>query len=174
MLNLYQLCVRAKNLVMPNKPLGAGLASKHPLYSRWAKMIERCYSPTCKSYPDYGGRGIIVCEEWRHNFWLFVDDMGKCPGQRYEIDRIDNDGPYSHTNCRWLHKSLQMQNRRTSVWTIVDGEKLSINELSRRSGVKYHTLKKRLKEGYPLEAAIYVGNIKKDSQLFKLVRARRV
>lgn len=173
MLTLYQLCDRATRLVAPNKPLDSGKASEHPLYHRWASMIYRCYDPNAQQYKDWGGRGIYMCDEWRNNFWRFVEDMGLPPRGNYTLERINNDGPYSAENCKWIHKSEQSKNRRNCVWLTVNGERMSLKEASKRSGVQYHTLKKRLLEGYPLEAALYKGNIKKNSALFNLVRQGR-
>jgi hypothetical protein len=65
----------------------------HPLYGTWGQMVQRCTNPRVKSFKDYGGRGITVCERWR-SFDLFAADMGPRPAG-HQIDRKDNDGPYS-------------------------------------------------------------------------------
>jgi len=77
-------------------------------------MIRRCYEETHCAYRWYGYRGIKVCDEWRHNFWQFVKDMGPKPRPRrkYTLDRIDNDKDYSPENCRWATWKEQFASKR--------------------------------------------------------------
>lgn len=82
-------------------------------YNRWRLMRQRCNNKNHKSYKDYGGRGIKVCERW-DDFRNFLNDMGRCP-PGYSIDRINNDGNYEPSNCRWADSITQRNNQRRAA-----------------------------------------------------------
>jgi len=92
------------------------LYNKYPLRERYRSMIDRCYNPNNAKYNLYGGRGILVCEHWRKRRDSFVE-WAKNNGFKpeLEIDRIDNDGPYSPENCRWVDRSQQLLNRKNTT-----------------------------------------------------------
>ncbi len=82
-------------------------------YRIWKAMRERCDNPNVDAYPDYGGRGITVCQRWRESYLNFLEDMGRRPSNRHTLDRYpDNDGNYEPSNCRWATWEQQAANRR--------------------------------------------------------------
>jgi hypothetical protein len=91
--------------------------SKHPLYGTWTNMICRCYRETASGFEYYGGRGITVCSRWMDGeddvnpFLCFVEDMGPRP-DKHTLDRIETDGNYEPSNCRWATYAEQAANRR--------------------------------------------------------------
>lgn len=85
--------------------------SKSLAYSRWTRMKGRCYNPNNKDYPEYGGRGINVCERWLESFQNFYEDMGECP-EGMSLDRINVEDGYDQGNCRWATPSEQAWNQR--------------------------------------------------------------
>lgn len=91
---------------------------KSRLYWVWHSMKDRCYNPKATSYKHYGGRGIKVCDEWKNSFKAFYDwaySNGydeNAPRNKCTIDRINNDGDYEPSNCRWVDAKIQASNQR--------------------------------------------------------------
>lgn len=80
-------------------------------YTAWKNMRRRCCDPTFMYYEDYGGRGIEVCNQWLNSYENFLADMGRKPAPEYSLDRIDNDGDYTPSNCRWATPEQQANNK---------------------------------------------------------------
>lgn len=125
----------------PNLPHGTRL------YMIWSGMRQRCSNPHTEHYNRYGGRGIKVCPEWE-DFSAF-EDWAYSHGYReyLSIDRIDNNGPYSPENCRWVTQIEQHQNTSKTVLLTIGGETKSIAAWARESGIDGSTIKRRLQRG---------------------------
>lgn len=134
------------------------MATKHGMsnsreYRSWSAMLERCGSPKCDSYENYGGRGITVCERWR-SFENFYADMGPRPSAKHSIDRINNDGHYEPSNCRWATRAEQNNNMRTCRPLEWRGRIVPREQLAAEYGLDRRCLDKRLKKGMSLEEAL--------------------
>lgn len=144
--------------------------SKERLYPIWRGMLARCYNPKADGYKIYGGRGITVCDEWRNDFWAF-NKWGINSGYQegLSIDRINGDGNYEPSNCRWATTQMQRDNqhdpytftpkpdsfkRHKAKQYEVFGETLTMQQIAERYGKSIPFIRYRLKLGMTLEEAI--------------------
>lgn len=129
---------------MINRNTKHGLMYEHKrTYRTWKDMRQRCNNKNCKDYPNYGGRGIKVCERW-NDFKNFYDDMGERPNGM-TIDRIDVNGDYEPFNCRWATSKEQARNKRNNH--IMENGK-TIAENCEIFGVDCKVASYRIKSGY--------------------------
>lgn len=125
---------------------------RHPLYKTWCEMRYRCEDPKKDNYRYYGGRGIKVCYRWL-DFAAFVADMGERP-EGMTLDRINPDGHYEPTNCRWATKETQANNTRANRTIVLDGQARTLSEWSRIWRVPMKTIWRRLSAGWEPADAI--------------------
>jgi hypothetical protein len=129
--------------------------SKTALYTKWRSMHERCTNPSHASYSLYGGRGIKVCERW-NRYEAFKSDMGKMPPGT-SLDRIDANGDYEPTNCRWATNEQQANNTRANVHITFNGQTKTLSQWARSTGQTFSRLWYRLDHGWPIGEALTRG-----------------
>jgi hypothetical protein len=123
-------------------------------YKIWQMMIDRCHHDRSKSFPDYGGRGIAVCERWRESFAAFLHDMGERP-VGLSIERIRNDRGYSRSNCKWATRIEQNNNSRQNRIFTFQGETLTAAQWAKRVGISRETILNRVDvQKMPVEQAL--------------------
>jgi hypothetical protein len=127
---------------------------KTPTYLCWSAMRQRCND---KDDPDYGGRGISVCDRWI-SFEAFLEDMGECPAG-LTIERKDTNGNYEPGNCRWATREDQARNRRDTVHLTLDGVTRPLAEWADLLGIKPNTILMRLRRGCSHEDSLTVGRL---------------
>lgn len=113
------------------------------IYTLWLGMKARCENPNATKYYMYGARGITVCDRWK-KFENFLADMGEPPAVGMQLDRKDNDGPYSPDNCRWATRKEQARNRRDNHFLELNGKRATIAEWAEITGIEYSNIKNRI------------------------------
>lgn len=105
------------------------------LYWCWKAIKQRCLNPRCHAYHNYGARGITVCDEWLEFEPLLAWALEAGWKEGLEIDRADNDGPYSPENCRFVPRTVNDNNKRTNVYVTVNGERRTISGWAAITGI---------------------------------------
>lgn len=144
----------ARKLLTGNKHRRTHNAIRTPTYKTWSAMKARCLSVNHIEYPRYGGRGISVCERWIA-FENFLADMGERP-EGCSIDRIDPNGKYEPSNCRWATDKEQARNRRNSRFLTVNGITKTVAEWAEQEGsAKAFNIYNRLDLGWSDAEAVF-------------------
>lgn len=127
-----------------------------PEYGIWKGIKQRCYDPNYPAFHRYGGRGITVCDRWRHDFATFLADMGPRPSKRHSIERKENGGPYSPVNCCWDTRTAQANNRRTNRLLVYRDRPMTLRNALDLAGtpITYASAQKRLKLGWSVRQAV--------------------
>lgn len=130
-----------------------------PIYKIWSAMKRRCNSPKDKRYNNYGGRGITICDEWEKNFETFYEwSMKNGYKKGLTIDRIDCNGNYEPSNCRWVTTKVQNRNYSRNHKVTYEGNEYCIVELSEMFDIPYRRLLWRLNKGWSIEKALEKGD----------------
>lgn len=140
-------CIRDEQAVINIEKNHKHKDSYTHLHFLWSRMKQRCYNPNVTRYEDYGGRGIVVCEEWLDYevFRKWAYKSGYVEG--LSIERIDVNGNYEPKNCTWITKEEQANNRRTTVWVEYNGKRQNVKQWADELGIAYGTLITRYRRG---------------------------
>ncbi len=117
--------------------------SKTRAYTAWIQMKDRCCSVGRRTWKDYGGRGITVCDRWMNSFENFYADMGD-PPWGHSLDRENNNGGYCKENCRWTDTFTQARNRRTNKWFEWKGESRLLTDIACMENVAYCSFRNKI------------------------------
>jgi len=126
----------------------------HPLYSTWCNMKARCYNKNHPQYKDYGGRGIFVCDRWKHDFSLFLLDVGEKPFEGASLDRTDNSKGYSPDNFRWANRVTQRRNSRSISEVTIGNTTRLITDWCDIFGITFSAVKRRIDKGEDVISAL--------------------
>lgn len=143
-----------------HKEVVSKLKTKHKkcntrLYDSWTDLKQRCYNKHNNRYKNYGGRGITVCDEWRNNFQSFYDwAMSNGYQENLTIDRIDVNGNYEPSNCRWIDRKTQQRNTTRNRYITIGGETHCVSEWCEILNLKDRTVRSRLNYGWSIEKAL--------------------
>lgn len=108
------------------------------LHKTWRNIKTRCYNPNCQKYKNYGGKGILMCDEWLNDFNSFYEWSIKNGWKDgLTIDRIDVDGNYEPSNCRWVDWETQQRNKSNNIYVEFDGKKVCLKEYAELKGISY-------------------------------------
>ena len=145
-------CMRYKRIGEKNRK--HGLTNTH-IYRVWGNMKTRCTNPKNDEYHNYGGKGIMYCDEWDEFINFYEWSIKNGYDETLSIDRIDNDKDYSPDNCRWVTMREQQNNRSNNRIVVLNGEEDTLANWSRRLGIKYKKLQHLLNKGLRLEDIVH-------------------
>lgn len=140
--------------------------SQSRLYKIYQGMIKRCFNPKSSAYANYGGRGIGICKEWKNDFMSFYNwSIQNEYKDNLTIDRIDVNGNYEPSNCRWIAKAEQSRNSRKNVYFTHNGTTKTISEWAREFDIPLTTFRRRVLENRPFEQIISKNRLKPIGEL---------
>lgn len=138
------------------------------IHRTWSSIKDRCLNSNDVAYNNYGGRGIKICEEWANDFMTFCNwSYSNGYNETLTIDRIDNNGNYEPSNCRWVERKTQQNNRRNNHYITINNETKTLQEWGESTGIKPNTINCRIRKGWSCENAIFTPLLKTRRRLGK-------
>ncbi len=135
-------CLQRETRVFANTTHGMSHTKEH---DTWCDIKKRCGNPNNSHYESYGGRGIKVCDRWRESFENFYADMGSCP-KGFSIERVNVNGNYEPSNCKWISMKDQMKNLQKSRYLEYNGKRMIMADWARDFGIRPNDIAYRLKK----------------------------
>lgn len=130
-------CIHKEAISKVNYKHGGSIGYKEcKEYGAWQGAKSRCFNKNDHKYKAYGARGITMCDKWKNDYSAFLQDMGRCP-DGFSLDRINVDGNYEPSNCRWADIYTQSNNKRNHVFIELDGNRMTLSQFSRKFGFDY-------------------------------------
>lgn len=124
-----------------------------PTYKSWGSMRGRCLTPSDPSYAKYGGRGITICSAWE-DYKVFLAEMGERPSLMHSIERIDVNGPYCPSNCKWATATEQARNQRNTVRLTLGGVTKPLAQWADELGIPEYNIRSRIRHGWSVSEAL--------------------
>ena len=137
-----------------------------PEYNAYTQMKQRCYNVNNKRYSSYGARGVLVCSRWLNNFNNFIEDMGKKPSLLHSLDRIDVNGNYEPSNCRWATDYEQRTNKQNTILYEINGIELHMSGWAKKLKIDKGNFNKQInKNGFEYVYNRIINKQNKNKQL---------
>lgn len=123
-------------------------------YVIWQHMRYRCHNPKNYSYKWYGGRGVVVCDEWRYSFNSFLNCVGKRPTKKHSLDRINHNGNYEPGNVRWATSKQQANNKTNNRRITYKNRTLNLTQWQEVTGIDLRVIWGRLNRGWSIAESL--------------------
>ena len=133
---------------MASHPKRGGKKARSAECTAWRGMRHRCHDKGDKEFRNYGARGITVCDRWRYDFKAFLADMGPRPSPNHSLDRINVNGNYEPSNCRWATRKEQCRNTRFNRNLTLGGVTRCVAEWAEITGISAYTISGRVARGW--------------------------
>lgn len=129
----------------------------YAIYDTWNRMMHRCYDIKHHKYPRYGARGIVLCDEWKNDYYSFYNwSINNGFKLGLSIDRINNEGNYEPSNCRWATRKQQMNNTSRNRYLTYNNQTHTMAEWSDILNINYGTISSRLHRGKPISEVLAI------------------